>query len=134
MANSSNHAEDDHQTPLEIWEGSSGGRKHFKRRAATGPSTILNFLDGKAIDEADATALVGKCGICKERTSMMDGEELKKLENCSHAYHRGCMAVWVKWESPLCPLCRKKLSPRDLRPIQDTDWMSRLLRAFGIHV
>lgn len=102
------HDKDDQTAPVEIRVGPSGGN-YFKRRPAI-RSTILSFLDGKAIGEADAAVLVGMCGICMEKTNMIDGNELKKLENCAHTYHKGRMAMWVKRESPQCILCRKNLA------------------------
>lgn len=53
---------------------------------------MARFLDGEAIDDANTAALRGKRGICMEKTSSINGDELKKLETKS--------AGWVSRRAP----------------------------------
>ncbi len=42
------------------------------------------------------------CIICFEE---LDEEEVGKLENCEHIFHKRCIKKWLE-ENPICPICR----------------------------
>ncbi len=44
------------------------------------------------------------CIICFEELE----EEVGKLENCEHTFHKKCIKKWLK-EKPICPICRTNI-------------------------
>ena len=56
-------------------------------------------------DAASAT-----CIVCLERLEATD--EVRRLGNCAHAFHRGCIDGWIDLGRTTCPLCRSRLLPR----------------------
>ncbi|KAL5211521.1 hypothetical protein ABZP36_022368 [Zizania latifolia] len=57
-------------------------------------------------DDDDAAA----CIVCLERLQATD--EVRRLGNCAHAFHRGCIDQWIDLGRETCPLCRSHLMPR----------------------
>uniref|UniRef100_A0ACD5ZKD1 Uncharacterized protein n=1 Tax=Avena sativa TaxID=4498 RepID=A0ACD5ZKD1_AVESA len=50
------------------------------------------------------------CIVCLERLEATD--EVRRLGNCAHAFHRGCIDGWIDLGRTTCPLCRARLLPR----------------------
>ncbi|RLM79961.1 RING-H2 zinc finger protein RHA1a-like [Panicum miliaceum] len=50
------------------------------------------------------------CIVCLERVEADD--EVRRLGNCAHAFHRGCIDRWIDLGRATCPLCRSDLLPR----------------------
>ncbi|XP_027337478.1 RING-H2 finger protein ATL66-like [Abrus precatorius] len=48
-----------------------------------------------------------ECCICL--SLFQDGERLKVLTQCQHAYHSECLDMWLR-AHPSCPLCRASLN------------------------
>ncbi|WOG81263.1 hypothetical protein DCAR_0100408 [Daucus carota subsp. sativus] len=44
------------------------------------------------------------CAVCLHEFS--DSEEIRKLTNCRHVFHRECVDRWMDHEQKTCPLCR----------------------------
>ncbi|KAL1830477.1 hypothetical protein ACET3Z_000128 [Daucus carota] len=44
------------------------------------------------------------CAVCLHEFS--DTEEIRKLTNCPHVFHRECVDRWMDHEQKTCPLCR----------------------------
>lgn len=44
------------------------------------------------------------CVICFEELE----EEVVRLENCEHKFHKKCIKTWLK-EKPICPTCRTEI-------------------------
>ncbi|KAE8793521.1 RING finger protein [Hordeum vulgare] len=53
------------------------------------------------------------CIVCLERLEAAD--EVRRLGNCAHAFHRGCIDGWIDLGRTTCPLCRSHLLPRARR-------------------
>ncbi|KAL3743018.1 E3 ubiquitin-protein ligase RHA1B [Eucalyptus grandis] len=52
------------------------------------------------------------CAVCLYD---FDGEdETRRLANCSHVFHRGCLDRWMGYDQMTCPLCRTTLVPDDV--------------------
>lgn len=50
------------------------------------------------------------CRVCLERLELTD--EVRRLGNCTHAFHTGCIDRWIDVGEVTCPLCRSNLLPR----------------------
>ncbi|XP_047079563.1 E3 ubiquitin-protein ligase RHA1B-like [Lolium rigidum] len=58
----------------------------------------------------DALAAPATCIVCLERLQAAD--EVRRLGNCAHAFHRCCIDGWIDLGRTTCPLCRSRLLPR----------------------
>ncbi|CAN6239593.1 unnamed protein product [Urochloa humidicola] len=54
--------------------------------------------------DADADCAVCLCAIAAD-------DEVRRLSNCRHAFHRGCLDRWMAHDQRTCPLCRAPLIP-----------------------
>ncbi|KAM3225894.1 hypothetical protein ACQJBY_055101 [Aegilops geniculata] len=61
----------------------------------------------------DVAAAAATCIVCLERLRAAD--EVRRLGNCAHAFHRGCIDGWIDLGRTTCPLCRSHLLPRARR-------------------
>lgn len=64
-------------------------------------------------DDVDGSAAAATCIVCLERLEATD--EVRRLGNCAHAFHRGCIDGWIDLGRTTCPLCRSHLLPRARR-------------------
>ncbi|CAL4905010.1 unnamed protein product [Urochloa decumbens] len=68
-----------------------------------------NKQDEEAASAAGTTAPAGgssdaaRCAVCL--ADYADGDELRRLPDCRHAFHRGCIDQWLL-RRPTCPVCR----------------------------
>jgi len=51
----------------------------------------------------------GDCAVCL--SGIGAGDEVRRLSNCRHAFHRGCLDRWMAHDQRTCPLCRAPLIP-----------------------
>ncbi|XP_074586388.1 brassinosteroid-responsive RING protein 1-like [Curcuma longa] len=58
-------------------------------------------------------------------------EEVRRLSNCRHLFHRGCLDQWLEHERRTCPLCRApllpgatKVEPEEQMWAEDVPWES----------
>ncbi|OAY79932.1 E3 ubiquitin-protein ligase RHA1B [Ananas comosus] len=71
------------------------------------------------------------CAVCL--SEMGRGEEVRRLSNCRHVFHRGCLDRWmVGHEQGTCPLCRAPLLPADAAEALGHGAASRVWAAAGI--
>ncbi|TVU28008.1 hypothetical protein EJB05_19514, partial [Eragrostis curvula] len=63
---------------------------------------------------ADVACGDGDCAVCL--SGIDAGDEVRRLSNCRHAFHRGCLDRWMAHDQRTCPLCRAPLIPGDLWP------------------
>lgn len=49
----------------------------------------------------------GSCAVCL--CEFEDAEEVRRLSNCRHVFHRGCLDRWLEYDQRTCPLCRTQL-------------------------
>ncbi|XP_066319030.1 brassinosteroid-responsive RING protein 1-like [Miscanthus floridulus] len=61
-------------------------------------------------DELAGTACGdGDCAVCL--SGIGGGDEVRRLSNCRHAFHRACLDRWMAHDQRTCPLCRAPLIP-----------------------
>ncbi|EEC73793.1 hypothetical protein OsI_08484 [Oryza sativa Indica Group] len=58
----------------------------------------------------DDDEAVAGCIVCLEKLEADD--VVRRLGNCAHAFHRGCIDRWIDLGRLTCPLCRSTLLPR----------------------
>ncbi|XP_072956990.1 brassinosteroid-responsive RING protein 1-like [Typha angustifolia] len=51
------------------------------------------------------------CAVCL--SDFERSEEVRRLSNCRHVFHRGCLDRWIGHEQRTCPLCRALLVPEE---------------------
>ncbi|XVE64801.1 hypothetical protein DITRI_Ditri07aG0131200 [Diplodiscus trichospermus] len=79
---------------------------------------VVKFSD--LVDPPDS------CAVCLYD---FEGEdEIRRLTNCRHVFHRSCLDRWLGYDQKTCPLCRTCFVPDDM---QDT-FNERLWAASGI--
>lgn len=66
----------------------------------------------------DGDAASSDCIVCLETLEAAD--QVRRLGNCAHAFHRACIDRWIDLGRATCPLCRSDLLPRA------PGWASRL--------
>lgn len=64
---------------------------------------------GRYADDGDQGEQASTCRVCLERLELTD--EVRRLGNCTHAFHRGCIDRWIDIGEVTCPLCRSNLLP-----------------------
>jgi hypothetical protein len=62
---------------------------------------------GERAPPEDVTAGT-QCAVCLAEYA--DGDELRRLPGCQHAFHRRCVDDWLR-RRPSCPLCRSSPTP-----------------------
>ncbi|CAN6932193.1 unnamed protein product, partial [Brassica oleracea] len=68
------------------------------------PSFLYSQVKGLKIGKGGV-----ECAICLNEFD--DGEELRLMPGCSHAFHAPCIDVWLSSRST-CPVCRDNLAPK----------------------
>ncbi|XWS61744.1 hypothetical protein CRYUN_Cryun07bG0151900 [Craigia yunnanensis] len=66
------------------------------------------------------------CAVCLYDFEGQD--EIRRLTNCQHIFHRSCLDRWMVYDQKTCPLCRTSFVPDDM---QET-FNERLWAASGI--
>ncbi|KAG4972918.1 hypothetical protein AAZX31_11G022200 [Glycine max] len=66
------------------------------------------------------------CAVCLYE---FEGEdEIRRLTNCRHIFHRGCLDRWMGYDQRTCPLCRTPFIPHHMQAA----FNDRLWAASGI--
>lgn len=68
----------------------------------------------KYSDSHGGTTVGGTCAVCLQEFAATD--DVGKLSNCRHVFHKCCIDPWVELERTTCPLCR---TPFVLEDTQD---------------
>lgn len=97
--------------------GGGGGSGHGQSRSqeswnvspASGlDETLINKITVCKYRRGDGSALhTTDCSVCLGE--FHDGESLRLLPKCSHAFHQQCIDTWLKSHSN-CPLCRSNIT------------------------
>ncbi|CAL0312632.1 unnamed protein product [Lupinus luteus] len=52
------------------------------------------------------------CAVCLNEFEEVD--EIRRLANCTHVFHRGCLDRWIGYDQRTCPLCRTAFIPHEI--------------------
>jgi len=66
------------------------------------------------------------CAVCLYEFEERD--EIRRMRNCPHMFHRSCVDRWIDHDRKTCPLCRTPFVPEELQE----DFNERLWAASGI--
>ena len=76
------------------------------------PTLVYSSTSPEKGEEEAAGAPAGsdaaRCAVCL--ADYADGDELRRLPDCQHAFHRGCIDQWLR-RRPTCPVCRASPPP-----------------------
>ncbi|KAG6399341.1 hypothetical protein SASPL_140817 [Salvia splendens] len=62
---------------------------------------------------SDLAAPPESCAVCLYE---FDGEdEIRRLVNCRHIFHRSCLDRWMDHDQKTCPLCRTQFVPEEMQ-------------------
>jgi hypothetical protein len=94
--------------------GSSGGQGQSRSQESwnISPSTgldetLISKITLCKYKRGDASVHTTDCSVCLGE--FRDGESLRLLPKCSHAFHQQCIDKWLKSHSN-CPLCRSNIT------------------------
>lgn len=76
-------------------------KKNEEERDGAGKPQPAAAAGGSGSDAA-------RCAVCL--ADYADGDELRRLPGCRHAFHRGCVDQWLR-RRPTCPVCRAPPPP-----------------------
>ncbi|CAN6931152.1 unnamed protein product [Brassica oleracea] len=84
---------------------------------------VIKFEDVTSSGEE----LPGNCAVCLYE---FEGEEeIRRLRNCRHIFHRSCLDRWMDHDQKTCPLCRTPFVPDEMQE----EFNQRLWAASGVH-
>lgn len=73
------------------------------------------FISQEVSSNPDEKEVHERCLICL--TDYENGDQCRKLQNCSHAFHKECIDQWLTTGRNTCPMCRaegvKKMDDND---------------------
>ncbi|KAJ1416125.1 Zinc finger, RING-type [Sesbania bispinosa] len=83
---------------------------------------VVKFSEVEMVDPQE------RCAVCLYDFEAED--EIRRLTNCRHIFHRGCLDRWMGYDRRTCPLCRTPFIPHHM---QDTfNEIDTLWEASGI--
>ncbi|XP_073308866.1 brassinosteroid-responsive RING protein 1-like [Primulina huaijiensis] len=68
---------------------------------------VVRFSDLSGMEPPES------CAVCLYEFSGED--EIRRLRNCRHVFHRSCVDRWMDHDQKTCPLCRTLLIPEDMQ-------------------
>ncbi|KAK9143817.1 hypothetical protein Syun_013217 [Stephania yunnanensis] len=77
--------------------------------------------------ESDDADVPDSCAVCLYEFEKK--EEIRRLTNCRHIFHRACLDRWMDHDQKTCPLCRTPFIPDEMQE----QFNERLWAASGIH-
>ncbi|CAM0903227.1 unnamed protein product [Alopecurus aequalis] len=88
-------------------------RSEFRPVPAMVIEEVLPVVRFDELDSASPSCVVGgDCAVCLSGIGGRD--EVRRLSNCRHVFHRGCLDRWMEHDQRTCPLCRAPLIPDEM--------------------
>ncbi|BAT97973.1 hypothetical protein LR48_Vigan543s002200 [Vigna angularis] len=88
---------------------------------------IRDILPVAKFGESGENSCACACAVCLFEFS--EEEEIRRMRNCKHIFHRACVDRWIDHDQKTCPLCRTPFVPDDMLD----DYNQRLWAASGIN-
>ncbi|GJN35545.1 hypothetical protein PR202_gb24332 [Eleusine coracana subsp. coracana] len=82
---------------------SSPSPPHHQHHGGEMETETEKEYEEKAATATPAGDTAARCAVCQAEYA--DGDELRLLPECQHAFHRRCVDRWLR-RRPTCPLCR----------------------------
>nr|GMD10518.1 E3 ubiquitin-protein ligase RHA1B-like [Ipomoea batatas] len=103
----------------------------FQNRVETGsePHSVSATLIRELLPVVKFSELADppeSCAVCLYEFDRDD--EIRRLTNCRHIFHRSCLDRWMDHDQKTCPLCRTPFIPEDMQE----SFNERLWLASGI--
>ncbi|KAL9246691.1 hypothetical protein vseg_020194 [Gypsophila vaccaria] len=73
---------------------------------------IRDLLPSERVSVGPGPGPGGPCAVCL--CEYEDGDEVRRMRNCQHVFHRSCVDRWIDHDRDTCPLCRTPLVPKEL--------------------
>jgi RING-H2 zinc finger protein RHA1 len=100
-------------TPAQVdayWQSLQHRRPGFHRALAVEEALPALRLD-ELLASSPSVCAGGDCSVCL--CGVGGADEVRRLPNCRHVFHRGCIDRWMAHDQRTCPLCRAPLMPGD---------------------
>ncbi|WOG93700.1 hypothetical protein DCAR_0312986 [Daucus carota subsp. sativus] len=55
---------------------------------------------------------VKECAVCL--SVFEERQEIRKVKQCNHTFHKQCLDTWLQQDCPTCPLCRISVLPEEV--------------------
>ncbi|TVT99696.1 hypothetical protein EJB05_54895, partial [Eragrostis curvula] len=104
------HHHHHHHAPL----GAATQQLHRRPEFRPVPAMVVEeVLPVVRFDELCPAACADEdCAVCL--SGIGGGDEVRRLTNCRHVFHRGCLDRWMDHDQRTCPLCRAPLIPDEM--------------------
>ncbi|KAH7440823.1 hypothetical protein KP509_03G012300 [Ceratopteris richardii] len=76
------------------------------------PEEVLQALPLTVYHSTTINLMEVECPICLSEYE--EGQEIRVLRECKHAYHKHCLDGWLEHHHTTCPLCRSWMVPADV--------------------
>lgn len=99
---------------------------HLPQFQSVSAILIRQILPVIHLDELCEDDVPESCAVCLYE---FEGhEEIRRLTNCRHIFHRVCLDPWLDQDQKTCPLCRAMFIPEELLE----DFHERFWEAAGV--
>ncbi|KAJ8764804.1 hypothetical protein K2173_010269 [Erythroxylum novogranatense] len=75
---------------------------------------VVHFSDLVESNPSDS------CAVCLYEFEGSD--EIRRLTNCTHIFHKSCLDRWMGYDHKTCPLCRTPVIPDDMQDAFNERW------------
>lgn len=73
---------------------------------------VVKFRDVRGAGSGSGSGSPESCAVCLHE--FRGHEEIRRLRNCQHIFHKVCVDRWIDHDQKTCPLCRKPFIPDEL--------------------
>ncbi|XP_058086204.1 brassinosteroid-responsive RING protein 1-like [Magnolia sinica] len=99
---------------------------HLPEYQSVSAMLIREILPVVRFDELGHDEMPDSCAVCLYE--FQASEEIRRLTNCRHIFHRSCLDRWLDHDQKTCPLCRTGFIPDEMQEA----FNERLWAAAGI--